>query len=129
MSDQVAEESSFETLEALATQVASLLIKHIIFPMTPGATVHLKLEKPSAIPFASAPAIEITRGSGQEDLFAMRLWDECGYRTAKWIPFPLKGRLSDWLESQKKIAFRQSMPAPSTPAPNILALPVRPVDS
>ncbi|KAI9770871.1 MAG: hypothetical protein M1835_006496 [Candelina submexicana] len=108
---KVAEEFSFETLESLATKVASLLIKHIVFPMTPGAEVHLKLEKPSAIPFADAPAIEITRGSSQRDPFAMRLWDECEYKTAAWIPFPLKGRLSDWLEAQKKVAFRQSMPA------------------
>ncbi|KAI9717889.1 MAG: hypothetical protein M1812_004416 [Candelaria pacifica] len=108
---KVAEESSFETLESLATKVASILIKHLVFPMTPGADVHLKLEKPGAIHFADAPAIEIIRGSCQGDPFAMKLWDECGYRTAKWIPFPLKGTLSDWLEAQKRVVFRQSMPA------------------
>ncbi|KAF2458222.1 Dihydroneopterin aldolase-domain-containing protein [Lineolata rhizophorae] len=56
------EASSFETLETLAVKIAQEVIKGFIEPVSPGAKVRVRLEKPSAVPFADAPLVEICRG-------------------------------------------------------------------
>lgn len=54
------ESSSFETLESLATMVVAQLRRDIFHP-DGGANIRLRVEKPMAVPFADAPAIEIFR--------------------------------------------------------------------
>ncbi|OCL02078.1 hypothetical protein AOQ84DRAFT_305424 [Glonium stellatum] len=55
------EESSFETLESLATKVVSQLMDDFVRPFSPGANIRLRVTKPMAVPFADAPSIEIFR--------------------------------------------------------------------
>lgn len=55
------EESSFETLESLATTVVAQLMNGFVHSFSPGANIRLRVTKPMAVPFADAPAIEIFR--------------------------------------------------------------------
>ncbi|KAI9759884.1 MAG: hypothetical protein M4579_002009 [Chaenotheca gracillima] len=87
------EESAFETLEALATEVVSTLILHFVFRVCPGAEVRIKIEKPSAVPLADAPSIEIVRQSNLRYPLASKLVK----RQGKNVPFPLQGRLDEFL--------------------------------
>ncbi|KAK8215723.1 Dihydroneopterin aldolase-domain-containing protein [Phyllosticta capitalensis] len=62
---EIMEKSSYETLEALAEQLA-LHCSSTIGPIVPirlegSPRVRIRLEKPSAVPFADAPMIEISR--------------------------------------------------------------------
>ncbi|KAI9814698.1 MAG: hypothetical protein M1832_005697 [Thelocarpon impressellum] len=93
------EESVFETLESLATWVASMVIKCFMFRFGP-LVLRLRVEKPTAVMLAEAPGVEITRTSSQTDPFARQLWDDCGRRCPDPIPFPLKGRLDAHLNPQ-----------------------------
>jgi len=61
MLTKVIEESSFETLESLATTVVAQLMDDFVRPVSPGANIRLRVTKPMAVPFADAPAIEIFR--------------------------------------------------------------------
>lgn len=54
------QDTSFETLESLANFTITQLQKRLLYQM-PGSRVHLRLEKPRAIPFADCPAVEILR--------------------------------------------------------------------
>ena len=77
-----------------------MLIKHFIFRISPGADVRLRVEKPSAVSLAAAPGVEIVRRSDYKtDPFASRLWSECGERCPEAIPYPLLGRLDEYLQS------------------------------
>jgi len=58
METQIIEHSSFETLESLADRTVTQLQAHRALP---GAQVRLWLEKPRAIAFADAPAVEVFR--------------------------------------------------------------------
>lgn len=58
---QSTEDSTFDTLEALATKAVADIIKKFIQPKTPGASIRLQVEKPVAVPFADAPVVEIYR--------------------------------------------------------------------
>ncbi|CAK4031806.1 hypothetical protein AC578_5716 [Lecanosticta acicola] len=58
---QVIQETSFETLEMLADFTISQLRKKMLDAVLPGARVQLRIEKPRAIAFADAPAVEIIR--------------------------------------------------------------------
>lgn len=115
------EESSFETLESLATHLSDRLIKYFIYAYTPYfgkpvfqmtaepdhttfSEVRICLEKPSAITFADAPSIEIIRSSDpSKNKDAGRLFREwLGYIKGKdaleaRIPYPLQGTLSGWI--------------------------------
>lgn len=100
------EESSFETLEALAEEVAGRVVKYFIFTRPSAmflqvAGVRVRLEKPSAVPLAEAPAIEIYRSAGKDDPFGKRMIAELGNKTPV-VPFPLTGRLDEFLQSQKQ---------------------------
>ncbi|OTA97939.1 hypothetical protein M434DRAFT_391548 [Hypoxylon sp. CO27-5] len=63
------EASSFETLEALASQLASKILSDFRIGDNPapmkerGWQVRVCLEKPIAVPFAECPAVEVTMGS------------------------------------------------------------------
>ncbi|KAI0148141.1 hypothetical protein F4776DRAFT_660314 [Hypoxylon sp. NC0597] len=63
------EASSFETLEALASQVANKILSDFRIGDSPapmkerGWQVRVCLEKPIAVPFAECPAVEVTMGS------------------------------------------------------------------
>jgi hypothetical protein len=98
------EESSFETLESLATHLSKRIIKHWIFPYTskePFANVKISLVKPSATTFADAPVVTITRSSNPAaDGTAKTLWEEwlswnTGVETR--LPFPHQGRFDSWI--------------------------------
>ncbi|KAL2358501.1 Dihydroneopterin aldolase-domain-containing protein [Cryomyces antarcticus] len=67
------EQSSFETLESLATEEAEQLMRQFVLPETPGSNVRIRLEKPLAVPFADAPAIEIFRSSDPDDPFGRKM--------------------------------------------------------
>lgn len=102
------EESAYETLEALAEDIATRVIKLCIWApaiashFEPNmAGVRVTLAKPSAVPFAEAPAIEIYRTAQREDPSVQRLLTELGNKPPK-IPFPLPGRLDEFLQSWKQ---------------------------
>lgn len=103
---QTAEESSFETLESLAEELAARVIKYFILPKhqapLPGpAGVRVRIEKPSAVTFADAPVIEVYRSADIQDPFGKRMVSELGTKKPQ-IPFPLGGRLDEFLQSWKQ---------------------------
>ncbi|KAL1619974.1 hypothetical protein SLS56_009893 [Neofusicoccum ribis] len=59
------ENTDFETLEALAEKVAYDLFNLFISGQSPGSNLRLRIEKPTAVPLADAPAIEIYRTQSQ----------------------------------------------------------------
>ncbi|KAK1079020.1 hypothetical protein LTR33_006735 [Friedmanniomyces endolithicus] len=58
---QITQDTSFETLESLAEFTVKQLQQRLLNKMLPGSQVQLRLEKPRAIPFADAPAVEVFR--------------------------------------------------------------------
>ncbi|KAH7020624.1 hypothetical protein B0J12DRAFT_394911 [Macrophomina phaseolina] len=62
---QAAQYTGYETLEALAEKVAWVLFKDYIAGQSPGSNLRIRIEKPTAVPFADAPAIEIYRTQAQ----------------------------------------------------------------
>ena len=58
---QVVEATAFETLESLADHVVAKLIDILPKRGVIAKAVHIRFEKPAAIPFADAPVIEIGR--------------------------------------------------------------------
>ncbi|KAH6671220.1 Dihydroneopterin aldolase-domain-containing protein [Halenospora varia] len=97
------EESSFQTLEALATHVCRRIIKYFLLPHylereenldeNPDVpNVKICLEKPTAVTMADAPVIELVmnaRNSG--------LWERCPIIK---VPFPLSSTLDHWISLQ-----------------------------
>ncbi|KAK5724172.1 hypothetical protein LTR17_013553 [Elasticomyces elasticus] len=60
---QITQETSFETLESLADFTVTQLQKRLLNDMLPGSQVQLRFEKPRAIAFADAPAVEVFRNT------------------------------------------------------------------
>ncbi|KAK3650999.1 hypothetical protein LTR56_006051 [Elasticomyces elasticus] len=58
---QITQDTSFETLESLADFTVTQLQKRLLSDMLPGSQVQLRFEKPRAIAFADAPAVEVFR--------------------------------------------------------------------
>ena len=66
------EESSFETLEALGSHLSSRVVRD--FRPLPGQQysgyfgwqVKISMEKPTAVPFADGPVVEVRAGAGLE---------------------------------------------------------------
>ncbi|KAK0939385.1 hypothetical protein LTR29_009001 [Friedmanniomyces endolithicus] len=58
---QITQDTSFETLESLAEFTVKQLQERLLNKMLPGSQVRLRLEKPRAIAFADAPAVEVFR--------------------------------------------------------------------
>lgn len=101
------EESSFETLESLCESVAVKVIKYFIIakqPLQPAiepAGTRVRIEKPNAISIASSPAVEIYRSAEADDPFGKRMFAELGNKRPQ-IPFPLEGRLDEFLQAWKQ---------------------------
>lgn len=101
------EESSFETLEALVMHVGHRLLKHFLIPEFASACrednvyprFKISLAKPTAVTFADAPVIELLVESDPEaNASTRKLWEEYDGRQSP-PPFPLEGRLDDWIEN------------------------------
>lgn len=58
---KIVQDTSFETLETLADFTVVQLRKKMLDEVLPGTRVHLKIEKPRAIAWADAPAVEVVR--------------------------------------------------------------------
>ncbi|KAK3940088.1 putative dihydroneopterin aldolase [Diplogelasinospora grovesii] len=56
------ETSSFETLEKLGAYLAERLLHHEHIKTRPGWQVRISMEKPTAVPFADCPVVEIRAG-------------------------------------------------------------------
>lgn len=105
--EKTVEESSYETLESLAEDLAAKIIKYFILARQEKSSsggpagVRITIEKPSAVPFADAPIIEVYRSAEQSDPAVKRMIAELGKKIPQ-IPFPLQGRLDEFLNSWKQ---------------------------
>jgi hypothetical protein len=99
---QTIEESSFKTLEALASHVGQRVIQYFFIPLYKNGVflnyprIHICLEKPTAVMFADAPAIEVLIESDpakNQTISGLREWA----KLAEKPPFPLNGRLDEWI--------------------------------
>ena len=104
--EKTVEESSYETLESLAEDLAARIIKFFVLSQPPTALpapagVRITIEKPNAIPFADAPVIEIYRSAEESDVHVKKMVAELGLKRPQ-IPFPLQGRLDEFLQSWKQ---------------------------
>lgn len=104
------QESAFGTLESLCERVAANVIKFFIIanqPLQPDfnaepAGVRVKIEKPRAVPRARrGPSVEVYRSAQPDDSFGKRMYTELGKKRPQ-IPFPLEGKLSDFLQAWKQ---------------------------
>jgi len=60
--------------------------------------IRISLEKPTAVTFADAPVVEMLMDSDPaENHVAESLWQGAG--VTKQPPFPLQGRLDDWIRT------------------------------
>lgn len=96
LNQKTIENSSFQTLEALAAHLSKYIIKYYLTPLAHEwrspydcPHIHITLEKPTAVTFADAPMIEIRIDTTQD------LVKVSGSHPA--LPFPLQGRLEDWI--------------------------------
>lgn len=105
------EESSFETLEALVEAVAANVIKFFLLAIKPSAMhfpqlpepagIRVRASKPLAVPFANAAVVEVYRTADGEGAFGKKILSELGSKRPQ-IPFPLQGRLDEFLQSWKQ---------------------------
>ncbi|KAH8657431.1 Dihydroneopterin aldolase-domain-containing protein [Tricladium varicosporioides] len=97
------EESSFQTLEALATHVCRRIIRYFLLPhyreregdldeISDIPNVKICLEKPTAVTMADAPVIELAMSARDSGL-----WELCPITK---VPFPLSSTLDHWISSQ-----------------------------
>jgi len=106
--EQTVEESSFQTLEALLSHLSRTILTYFIIPrfsQLPNTPLYPKIkisiEKPTAVTFADAPVVEILVDSDpQKDPDAKALWLTF-YEKKIRPPFPLTGRLDEWIATQK----------------------------
>lgn len=77
-----------------------IVIKQQVLGCPTPAGVRIKIEKPSAVPRAEAPAVEIYR-SVEATRGDKRKMSEAGSKVLL-VPFPLQGRLDEVLSSWKQ---------------------------
>ncbi|PBP22643.1 hypothetical protein BUE80_DR006561 [Diplocarpon rosae] len=108
------EESSFQTLEALAEHLVKRIICYALIPHLPSThfpsttssskplnhpRIKISLSKPTAVTFADAPTVEMMVDSDPNvNELACRIWEEAGREGVRRVPFPLLGRLDEWIE-------------------------------
>jgi hypothetical protein len=115
---QTIEESSFQTLEALAAQVSHRIIQYFLIPRTchgddgPLERIKICLEKPTAVTIADAPAVEIlVEADPALNSFTQRLLRSNAEK--KIPPFPLEGRLDSWIQENEIAVNRAEHTSPS----------------
>ncbi|PVH88329.1 hypothetical protein DL98DRAFT_509039 [Cadophora sp. DSE1049] len=124
------EESSFQTLEALAQHLITRIIQYILIPhssfkfpspsalpfpsylpsssSSPSSSkphnhprIKISLSKPSAVMFADAPTVEMLLDSDPESNEVARgVWETVVREGVRRVPFPLNGRLDEWIEGK-----------------------------
>jgi len=128
------EESSFQTLEALAQHLITRIIQYILIPHssfkypTPSSSdlplpsylpsassssqstsskphkhprIKISLSKPTAVMFADAPTVEMMLDSDPEsNEVARSVWEKVAKEGVRRVPFPLNGRLDEWVEGK-----------------------------
>ncbi|RDW67784.1 hypothetical protein BP6252_09180 [Coleophoma cylindrospora] len=98
------EESSFQTLEALAAHLGRRIIKFYICPRVIDSTakqnIKISLEKPTAVTWADAPCVETLLSSDFLQDVPRKLHAEWCASSRVPVPFPLNGRLDEWLQVQ-----------------------------
>lgn len=129
---QSTEESSFQTLEALAQHLITRIIQYILIPHSsfkypslsssglPVPSYHpssssqstsskphnhprikISLSKPTAVMFADAPTVEMMLDSDPEsNEVARSVWENVAKEGVTRVPFPLDGRLDEWIEGK-----------------------------
>lgn len=126
------EESSFQTLEALAQHLIARIIQYILIPhssfkflspstlplpssstplIPPSSSkphnhprIKISLSKPSAVIFADAPTVEMVLDSDPESNEVARgVWETVAREGVRKVPFPLNGRLDEWIQGEKRI--------------------------
>ncbi|CZS91506.1 uncharacterized protein RAG0_02109 [Rhynchosporium agropyri] len=110
------EESSFQTLEALALHLIERIIQYVILPLASSKAsdisdkpqldnyplIRIYLSKPTAVTFADAPTVSMVVDSdpGNSEV-AREVWGRnAGKGAIRRVPFPLVGRLEEWIEKQ-----------------------------
>ena len=93
-------------MESLAEELAAHIIKYFILPtqqspLPDPAGVRILIGKPSAVPLADAPVVELYRSAEAHDPFGKRMAAELGIKRPQ-IPFPLSSRLDELLKSWKQ---------------------------
>ncbi|CAL3962218.1 unnamed protein product [Diplocarpon coronariae] len=112
------EESSFQTLEALAEHLVNRIIRYTLIPHLTSAhlapttspskplnypRIKISLSKPTAVTFADAPTVEMIADSDPcVNQLANRAWEEFGRDGVRRVPFPLQGRLDNWIEKGRE---------------------------
>ncbi|KAH6724838.1 Dihydroneopterin aldolase-domain-containing protein [Leptodontidium sp. MPI-SDFR-AT-0119] len=113
------EESSFQTLEALAQHLIERIIQYILIPHSSSSApsnpspltkphiqnhskIKISLSKPTAVMFADAPTVEMVVDSDPEKSQVARgVWERVGKEGGgvgvREVPFPLVGRLDEWI--------------------------------
>ncbi|CCU82498.1 Putative protein involved in folic acid metabolism [Blumeria hordei DH14] len=105
------EESSFQTLEALTDQIGRRVAEYFLCPLiqnTPEPrdldciwpTIKIQLSKPTAVVFADAPTVE-TLIDSKEYVRDSKISVQSACHKP---PFPMIGRLEDWIEKIEKRA-------------------------
>ncbi|KAH8809210.1 Dihydroneopterin aldolase-domain-containing protein [Xylogone sp. PMI_703] len=102
------EESSFQTLEALATQIGRRIVTLFINALELwGSNPRIKicLEKPIAVPFADSPAVELTLDT-HPDRYEWK--EDLRTSSSDWPipPFPLQNRLDEWIATHTRADLR-----------------------
>ena len=68
-----------------------------LFRQKQPAEVRVKIDKPNAVVLAGSSGVDMTRSSFREEGFGERAWRKCNKKTPPHPPFPLQGRLDDWM--------------------------------
>lgn len=100
---QTIEETSFETLEALAACIGRRVFRHWLKPRISNAVNHgrlrICLEKPTAVIFADAPAVEILLDTDRSET-TKALWNSIAGIEKDDLPrveYPLETSLQEWI--------------------------------
>ncbi|TVY41263.1 Folic acid synthesis protein [Lachnellula subtilissima] len=99
------EESSFQTLEALAMHVGERIMKYFVCPICRSGIdprITISLSKPTAVTFADAPVVEITLETNPGLNPTMKPIRRNAINTPQPL-FPLQGRLDEWISSNDVI--------------------------
>ncbi|KZF24394.1 hypothetical protein L228DRAFT_95568 [Xylona heveae TC161] len=73
---QTIEAAKPETLETLLGLIARNIFIRFIFPFSRGSRLRIAIAKPSAVPSADAPVVEVHHGTPEDDEFVKKCWSD-----------------------------------------------------